>query len=65
MAKASRNGNECWSDPVALSHKWLLRNRITTLLDPARQISRAQPRYSAKGHHIFHITARFPAVIGD
>jgi hypothetical protein len=25
---------------------------------PARQISRAEPRYSAKGHHIFLITAR-------
>jgi hypothetical protein len=25
-----------------------------------RQISCNQPRYSAKRHHIFHITARFP-----
>jgi hypothetical protein len=31
----------------------------------AEQISRADPRYSAKGHHIFDITARPPAIIGD
>jgi hypothetical protein len=32
--KASRYGKGCWSDPAALKRKWLLRNRITTVLDP-------------------------------
>src|ERR1700752_4367751 len=31
VAKAWRDGKECWCDPVPLSYKWLLRNRITTL----------------------------------
>jgi hypothetical protein len=36
-----------------------IRYRITTLPDPSpTNISRAEPRYSEKGHHIFHITAR-------
>ena len=54
-----RDARECWSDPLALPHNWLLRDRITILSDlGAEQISRAEPRYSAERHHIFNITAR-------
>jgi hypothetical protein len=35
-APEQRNGGVCWNDPVALSSKWLLRNRIATLPDPGR-----------------------------
>jgi len=49
----------CWNDPVALSCKWLLRDRITNPADPGRtNKSHGASRYSAKGHHILDVTAR-------
>ena len=58
VAKAWRDGKECCGDPLALTHRWLSDIVLQPCSILARQISRAAPRYSAKGHHIFHITAR-------
>ena len=55
-------GRDFESEPAALTRKWLLWNRKTT---SPRQLSYDQPRDSAERHHMPHITARPPAVIGD
>jgi len=57
VAKACAS-REHRSDPIALSCKCLLGNRLQPCSMLARQINRAEPRYSEKDHHISKITAR-------
>ena len=65
VAKAWRDGRECWCDPVALSYKWLLRNRITTLLDPCPTNKSRRASLFGEGSPYLPYHRAPPAVIGD